>query len=432
MTQKAKSLKDIFNLFKPKALTGEQVAFYQKTAAVRDGANREFHDSLYSRIVSSDTHERLLIVGHGGCGKSTELLMLMAKLTQKNMPVVIVEAINDLDLYNFSFIDIFVRIVERMVQYAIECEFKINKNIIKAFQKSLTTKSTEEYWKDDTEFGADGSISAKATIPFYLKAILKINSSLKMASGFKEELRQEIKPKIHEVIASLNALIDDLSTQASQPITLIIDGLEKCRQEPVRKLFVEDIAFLAGIQAHLVIACPIGVYRSADAAVLSSYFKSPVVIPMIKTHHQDGSLYSEGVEVIRDLVEKRVGLSFFEDGVLNTIITKAGGSLRDTCLLLSESAFQAFMRNRTTVDMDSVAFTMKNFANDLFFRIKADLYSRTKLIYEGDLEAKADEELSELLYSGAVFEYNGDRWVDLHPLVRDYFKEHPGVLDWKR
>ena len=73
MNEKATSLIDIFNLFTPKALTFEQRAFYQKTASVRDGSSYEFHDYLFKHIKESHTHSRLLVIGHGGCGKSTEL-----------------------------------------------------------------------------------------------------------------------------------------------------------------------------------------------------------------------------------------------------------------------------------------------------------------------------------------------------------------------
>jgi hypothetical protein len=72
---------------------------------------------------------------------------------------------------------------------------------------------------------------------------------------------------------------------------------------------------------------------------------------------------------------------------------------------------------------------LKRYASDVFFRVENRLYPRVKKIHGGDLRATQDPELSELLYSGAVFEYNGDRWVDLHPLIRKYIDDHPGVLD---
>ena len=428
MTKKAESLSDIVNLFKPMALTEKQQAFYQKTAAVRDGAPYEFHDGLFERIRKSDTSERLLVVGHGGCGKSTELNMLMGKLSADSFPVIYVTAQDDLDLYSFNYLDIFMLIVERMAQYAEKHSLTVDKGIIAAFQKALSTKITQDFWNAEAELEAEGSVSLSVPFALFIRAIAKITASLKMASGLKEELRRELRPRIYDVIASLNAFIGNISDHASKKVVIIIDGLEKCRQENVRKLFIEDIVAIADIKAHLVVSCPISVYRSSDAALLSGYFSSPVVIPMIKTHNIKGKPYDAGVNVIRELVQKRADSSFFEGEVLDKIISKAGGSLRDTCYLLSNSAFEADMRGREIIDMESLDFTIGNFAVDVFFRVDAKLYSRAQEIYDGDNMAKQDPELTQLLYCGAAFEYNGDRWVDLHPLVREYIQAHPGVL----
>jgi len=84
--------------------------------------------------------------------------------------------------------------------------------------------------------------------------------------------------------------------------------------------------------------------------------------------------------------------------------------------------------NRNTVDMDAVESVLHRYGTDIFFRVDAKLFPRVRRIYEGDHKASTDEELAELLYARVVFEYNGERWVDLHPLVRDYIDRNPTVL----
>ena len=428
MNQKANSLTDIINLFHPKALTGEQIEFYQPTSAARDGSSYEFHEGLYRLIEKSIVHERLLVVGHGGCGKSTELNMLIKKLSTSGYPVTHIEALENLDLFNFNYIDIFMLIVEKIIHYAESKDLNVNERLITAFNKALLTKTIKEYLHEEDEAGMEGGVSTSVSIPYFLAFLAKVTASLKMSSGFKEELRNEIKPRIYDIAESLNALIEDLNGQSPHPIVILIDGLEKCRHEGVRKLFIEDISTIASIRAHLVVSCPISIFCSVDAAILSSYFSAPVVIPMIKTHDRQSSPDSKGINVIRDLIKKRADDTFFEKDVLDTIITKAGGSLRDTCYLLRSSAFEADMRNRGTIDLDSVNIALRKFANEVFFRANAKHYSRIEAIYNGDHTARQDAASAELLYSGAVFEYNGERWRDLHPLVRQYIDENPEVL----
>lgn len=431
MVQKAGSLIDVMNLFKPIALTGGQAAIYQKTAAARDGAVYEFHEGLYKQLISSDSYMRLLVVGHGGCGKSTELHMLEPKLTDNGTPVIFIEALDTLDLNNFTFVDLLMLIIEKLAQYAEARNININKSVISSFQKALSTKITQEYWGVGAELGADASVEISSPLALFLSVVAKITSSLKMASGLKEELRREIKPNIEAIIRSLNAFINDLrdKSKSRRPVAIILDGLEKSRRECIKRLFIDDSVFMSNIDAHFVVACPIAIYRSADAAVLSRYFTSDATIPMIKTHNQDGSMYGAGISVIKELVLKRADESYFESGVLEKIIIKTGGSLRDACYLISNSAFEADMKGRESIDMASVDFAIKKFAIKVFFRVNSSLYPRLKKIYGGNLMAVQDNELSELLYSEAVFEYNDDRWVDLHPLVRDYIDGRPGILD---
>jgi hypothetical protein len=86
-----------------------------------------------------------------------------------------------------------------MVQYAQDKGLKIDKSIMSAFEKALSTKTTREYWDFEAAAGVGGELSLSASIPKFLSAIVKITSSLKMASGFNEDLRREFKPKTRDI-----------------------------------------------------------------------------------------------------------------------------------------------------------------------------------------------------------------------------------------
>ncbi len=45
-------------------------------------------------------------------------------------------------------------------------------------------------------------------------------------------------------------------------------------------------------------------------------------------------------------------------------------------------------------------------------------------IYRGEKYVTVSEEMTKLLQIGAVLEYNGERWCDLHPLVEKWLIEH--------
>ena len=60
---------------------------------------------------------------------------------------------------------------------------------------------------------------------------------------------------------------------------------------------------------------------------------------------------------------------------------------------------------------------------------ESQYYPAMKKIYNGDYSSKNYEGQSMLLYNGVIFEYNGECWIDLHPLVRQYIDNNPEVLD---
>ncbi|MCL1809481.1 MAG: ATP-binding protein [Clostridiales bacterium] len=435
MVRKPATLAELSNIFRPEALTEEEYDLYQPTAAVRGGMQDEFHMYLYERIKSSRDKAHLLVVGHSGCGKSTELRMLALRLGKDGVPSITIDAQEDLDLNTFSFIDLFILVVERLVQYANANRLNINKGILTAFYMALSTRTTREYWEKELGASLESGASVSVSVPLFIQVVSKITASFKVGSGQREDLRREIKPKMAEIINAVNALIDQINCQVAQDghsgkILIVVDGLEKCRSENAKQLFSEDIGSLAAINTHLVVACPINIYRSAIAATLQGYFPKPDLMPLIKTRTPDSadSPYRKGIGIIKELVLKRADASFFQKGVLSKIIAMAGGNLRDTLYLLENSAFEAHMRRRDTIDMASAEFAMNQFATDLFFRTDNNYHKLINSIYNGDQRPRADKDMSELLFAGIVFEYNGERWIDLHPLIRRFIDRNPGVL----
>ena len=239
MSKKAESLPDIANVFHPKALTAEQTEFYQPTAVVRNGENYEYYDDLYGRINESANNMHILVVGHGGCGKSTELHMLARELRDNGSAAIIIEALDDLSLNDFSYIDIFMLIVKRLAEFAANNGYSIDKKIISAFNAAMSTKTTREFWETDSTASLKTGVSASVNLPFIIQLAAKITASLKMGSGIKEELRREIKPKMADITEAVNAFIDNLNEKITKmgclgKVAIIIDGLEKCAQECVK------------------------------------------------------------------------------------------------------------------------------------------------------------------------------------------------------
>ena len=106
MPKKAENLIDAFNIFRPRPLNTDEMEFYQPTAKVREGSSFEYYESLYENIAVANTNVHFLVVGHAGCGKSTEFMMLGEKLRKIDMQPIFIKIDDDLNLTNFTYIDI--------------------------------------------------------------------------------------------------------------------------------------------------------------------------------------------------------------------------------------------------------------------------------------------------------------------------------------
>jgi len=210
--QRPETLTDITNVFHPQALTEEQEELYQPTAAARGGEVFEFHVALLRRILTSRGKSHLLIVGHGGCGKSTELRMLALKLRKEGRIPIIIEARDDLDINNFSYVDILMLIAERLTKYAHDHNMQVNKRIIAAFREALSTIITQEYWESKAEAGGESSASVSASLLFFYNIVSSITASFRVGASSKEELRQQFDPKMTEIVSALNALIYEINS----------------------------------------------------------------------------------------------------------------------------------------------------------------------------------------------------------------------------
>ena len=431
MAEKAKTLRKINDIFKPEPLTPDKMSFYQETAKVRDNNLYEYHDMLFEQIVDADEPMHFLAIGHGGCGKSTEIHILAEKLkNEAKTPSIIINATKELNMTDFSYVDVFILIVEHLIKYANDSGITVNKRIISAFNKALSTKTMVEYRTEDYNTAIEAGVEAAFSPISFLEFMSKISTSARMDSGLRKEMRSELSPKISDIVESVNALIYEIK-KVRKNIVIMMDGLEKCVHEHVRALFINNGQILASIKTHMVIACPISIYRSSDGSMLQSYFSQATLMPMIKTH-EPGLASTEndkGAMVVKELVLKRVEPSLFEDGILEKIVNMGGGHLRDTFKLLKDIAFHAYMSKKEIIDEDSFNANVNAFAADIFLRAKSELYPTLKQIYDGNHNVRNDNSLNELLYAGAVFEYNGKRWVDLHPAIRYYVDENQGVLE---
>ena len=168
---------------------------------------------------------------------------------------------------------------------------------------------------------------------------------------------------------------------------------------------------------------PIGLSYDTRFSAMESYFITKT-LPMIKIETIDNQPFQEGIDIIREIVEKRADLSLFETGVLEMLIQYTGGSLRDLFHVINTSANRTKRRNSAVISMEDADRALEEVKTSLTRRIEEKDYDFLLKIYHENKERIENKEmLLKMLQASVVLEYNGKRWHNVHPLVMKFFKE---------
>ena len=114
---------------------------------------------------------------------------------------------------------------------------------------------------------------------------------------------------------------------------------------------------------------PIGLSYDTKYVAMEGYFISKT-LPMIKIETIEGQLFGEGIDIIRQIVEKRADMTLFEEHVLEKLIQYTGGSLRDLFHAINSSAKRAERRGSRRMSMEDAERALEELRASLTRRIE--------------------------------------------------------------
>ena len=142
MSEPARTLRDAYNAVDPAMPLPSGDERYVDCTEVRGDEDATTY--LYNAITRSDRHTHQLFSGHRGCGKSTELLRLKARLETDGFAVMYFEADELLDLQDIVFSDLLLAIARQVETEMRERDLKFDDDLLKSvehwFAEILYTK----------------------------------------------------------------------------------------------------------------------------------------------------------------------------------------------------------------------------------------------------------------------------------------------------
>ena len=426
----AEKVIDIPNAFAPNPLIGEELPHYycEETMRVRTGDDYMSPiEDIYDACRWPTERNAFLLLGHKGCGKSTELNHMSARLREDGYQVFTIGCGVDLDLNNPLYADLLILMGEALLKIAERTGCVLDAD---------TVQTVREFWTADLEkcttvtdgaaIQLEGGASAETPGPIasLLKIFVKIKADLKFNEENRTIYREKVAKRAGEWIWALKNVADKITEKldGKQPI-IIFEDLDKLNPEDAWKVFYHYAKTLTGVPIPVVYTFPIALSYDPRFSALDGFFV-PKTLPMIKLENIDGTRYDAGYDMILEIIEKRTHKELFAENVLEDLIANTGGSLRDLFFSINTAAQRAVRRKSGVIESEVAGKALEQLKTSLTRRIEQRHYAFLADIFKGNRERIEDRKmLLEMLQANTVLEYNGRRWHNVHPLVVQFLKD---------
>jgi hypothetical protein len=349
--------------------------------------------------------------GHRGCGKSTELLHLMANPgVQKKYWPINFSIREEADIIDLDFRDILLAIGSRMFRDYRKAGGRLPEQLLKELNswRGKVEEEVKTIHSGRTAFEIGADINA-----FFSNTGMK----MKLEPATRAELRQVFEKDITGLISVINNIATAIYSKEHRIPLILIDDLDKPNLEEARAIFHDRRNIM--MQPNCAI-----IYTVSSALFYTKEFEAirdqAIFLPNIKLHpHLEQEVKDrEGFQTMRRFVHVRIDPNLVDGLALEEAISNSGGVFREMARIMRTAIGRARRRRAAKVEIIDVEWATTEIRNE-YRRIldKGDIDILRKIHQQNRLEY--DDRLRPLLQLLAVLEYrNGENWCDIHPVLR--------------
>ncbi len=436
-------MRDIRRFCNPHPLAnGELDAFFVETEAARDPIC-DVRSCLKSALDDATAPRRILVYGHRGCGKSTELVRLAEDLGDGWLCVKF-SVLDDLPTSGVHAEEVLLTIAYQLVKAAREA------NLQSMEQDERLRKVGEWFHQVTVKSGSEraaqieAAAGAQAGTGHWLAGLVdlfaKFSGEIKFRSSTQTSIVEEVRKRPADLIEQINRLIESVqeALQATERrLLIIVEDLDKLSIADARRVFIENSNLLTGLRANIIYTIPIFTFYSPDASALRAVFDAEFSLPMIKVAEADGAR-ANGFETVKEIIFRRVAKAAIDEDAVELLIEKTGGVLRHVFEVLQTVTTITSLRE-PPIHRHHVEYGLGRLRANLGLEIalpqpKIDGLNKVEQLYEKLVEyaqrrkdgkmcpPTSDPVVQVLLQSCALVEYNGTRWLGVHPLVLEFLR----------
>ncbi|MGB7002229.1 MAG: hypothetical protein WBE22_09540 [Halobacteriota archaeon] len=351
--------------------------------------------------------------GHRGCGKSTELNRLAAAEEINNKFFIVKYSVKDVcDVNNLNYVDVLFSMGAQLYIQYIGAGKELEPELIKEL----------ESWGRSIELELEKTKSAGVSVKGWISAFfLSIQAKIKSESTTRKIIREQIEPKLSELIDKINLIIADIEGKEQKNVLVIIDDLDKPSLEQAKAIFYNNYTAITQPACHIVYTVPISIFFVPEFTAIR---ETRFFLPNVKLHTKNdrNSRYEPGYELMRTFVYRRMKEELIKPEALDLAIKMSGGVFREGARIMQIAADSAIEKERNRILKEDVESAEREIRSDFKRILKSKDYDTLNEISKSN-EIRGIEKIGHLLHNLSVLEYeNEENWCDIHPTLEELLK----------
>lgn len=305
---------------------------------------------LGRKITRSKQATCQLYTGHRGVGKSTELLRLKEYLEQEKYFVVYFAADEqDIEPQDTEYADILFACTRHLVE------------AIKLSDHNPLLTWMKDRWQTLKDLALTEVSFEGLNLEGQISQFAKITANLRAVPDKRREMRQKINANTPSLVDALNDFIREAKSILAKDcrgLVIVADNLDrivetKSAGEPsnYEEIYLNRSELLRGLECHVIYTVPISLVYSERATRLEDNYDKPDVLPMVMVRNQDGSINTDGIAKLREVIAKRIELIDPKLAqALDTQVFDSAATLERLCLMSGGHVRNLMQLIRTALD----------------------------------------------------------------------------------
>jgi energy-coupling factor transporter ATP-binding protein EcfA2 len=410
---RANTLKQVVLNFDPREpLSGDKLASW---FVARNKSPRE---RLKIALTIEAKPQKVLLIGHRGSGKTTELNKLSEEV-KEHFHIIGFNVLDITGRTNLEYEDLMLAISTQVTRDCIRNGL-INRPLSAPVRKGW--EDLRDWWRQVVAGTELSQTAAEAEIGVQLSTLLgQIELGVSQSSLTREALKDQINRQMPDLIKRLNWVIEQAEAGDRKRLLIVVEGLDKVDFDSALSIFQGHGTTITKPSATMIYTFPILLHHSHYYNAIEANFSSFCFLPNLVTRDVNGAPNTAGRDTLRNLVLARMEERLIEPDALDLIIEANGGvPVRLVSLMRAASLFALERDERANrITCDDVREAVRELRTSMSKALTREDLQVLRARHK-DRKLTNDAAEQRLLYNGSLIDYShasGEMWCDAHPAL---------------